>query len=225
MKKLQLLPDTNGVNIIYTNLHGTGIRIIPQALEAWGYNPPHFVEEQMAPDGKFTNCPSPNPEEEHALESGMRQLLSVSADILLATDPDADRIGVGLRHGNQAIRLTGNQIACLCLDHICVNLTEKGEFPENAGFIKTIVTTELFKAIAEDFGGTCVDVLTGFKYIGEMIRLWENSFGGLQFLFGGEESHGILFGTFVRDKDAISACCLIAEAAAACQKTRRNASR
>lgn len=220
LKKLQLAPELteHNLKIVYTNLHGTGIRIIPQALEAWGYGPPHFVEKQMAPDGKFTNCLSPNPEEEKALEIGTGVLMSSSEDILLATDPDADRIGVVVRHGKKPVRLTGNQIACLCLDHICVSLTEKGDFPENAGFIKTIVTTELFKAIVEDFGGTCVDVLTGFKYIGEMIRLWENSFGGLQFIFGGEESHGVLFGTFVRDKDAISACCLISEAAALAKK-------
>jgi phosphoglucomutase/phosphomannomutase len=216
LKKLRLCPDldTASLNIVYTNLHGTGIRIIPEALRQWGFALPQLVEAQTAPDPHFTNAPSPNPEEEKALEMGTRQLLKTSADLLLATDPDADRLGVVARHGSKAVRFTGNQIACLCLNHICSCLTEKGTFPENAGFVKTIVTTELFKAIAQSFGGTPIDVLTGFKYIGEIIRLWENSFGGLQFLFGAEESYGYLFGTFVRDKDAISACCLISEAAA-----------
>jgi len=216
LKKLQLLPNLKGSNlkIVYTNLHGTGIRIIPQALAEWGFGPPDLVEAQAAPDGKFTHAQSPNPEEEKALELGTRQLLHSSADLLLATDPDADRMGIVVRHGKKAYRMSGNQIACICLEHICTCLTEKGEFPENAGFIKTIVTTELFKAIATNFGGTCIDVLTGFKYIGEMLRLWENSFGGLQYIFGAEESYGYLFGTFVRDKDAISSCCLISEAAA-----------
>lgn len=219
LKKLQLFPKgPHSLKIVYTNLHGTGIRIVPKALEEWGFEAPELVEAQAAPDGKFTNAPSPNPEEEKALELGTRQLLHSSADILLATDPDADRIGVVARDGNKAYRLTGNQFACLCLAHICASLTERGEFPENAGFIKTIVTTELFKKIAEEFGGTCIDVLTGFKYIAEMIRLWENSFGGLQYIFGAEESYGCLFGTFVRDKDSISACCLISEVASMAKK-------
>ncbi|HSX38307.1 MAG TPA: phospho-sugar mutase [Chlamydiales bacterium] len=216
LRPLKLLPKINGeaLHIVYSNLHGTGIRIIPEALKQQGYGQIALVEPQLPLDGKFTNAPSPNPEEEKALEIGMRQLMDTGADLLLATDPDADRIGVVVRDGNNAVRLTGNQTACICLEHICSCLKMKGEFPENAGFIKTIVTTELFKRIAEDFGGTCIDVLTGFKYIAEMIRLWENSFDGLQYIFGAEESYGCLFGTFVRDKDAISACCLVAEAAA-----------
>jgi phosphomannomutase len=215
LKKLQLRPDlaAESLKIVYTNLHGTGIRIIPEALMQWGFSMPQLVEAQTAPDPQFTNAPSPNPEEPRALELGTAELLKSSADLLLATDPDADRVGVVARSGAKGVRFTGNQIACLCLDHICSSLTERGAFPENAGFVKTIVTTELFRAIAESYGGTSVDVLTGFKYIGETIRLWENSFGGLQFLFGAEESYGYLFGTFVRDKDAISACCLISEAA------------
>jgi phosphomannomutase len=215
LKKLRepSLRSQRSLKIIYTNLHGTGIRMVPDALQSWGFKAPELVEPQAALDGKFTNAPMPNPEEEKTLELGTRQLLQSSADILLATDPDADRIGVVVRNGGESFRLTGNQFACICLEHICATLKKREDFPENAGFIKTIVTTELFKRIAEDFGGTCVDVLTGFKYIAEMIRLWENSFGGLQYLFGAEESYGCLFGTFVRDKDAISASCLISEIA------------
>ena len=118
------------------------------------------------------------------------------------------------------------QVACLCLHHICTTLIAKNEFPLNAAFIKTIVTTELFKTIAENFGGKCIDVLTGFKYIAQEIGIWEKSFDGYQYLFGGEESYGYLFGTFVRDKDAISSACLIAESlrpdlVAHCRNRRR----
>ncbi|MBI5272430.1 MAG: phospho-sugar mutase [Chlamydiia bacterium] len=212
-----LTQTRSSLKLIYTNLHGTGIRIIPEALKQWGFYPVSLVDSQTAPDGQFRNAPSPNPEEPAALEIGTKQLLEEQADLLLATDPDADRVGVVVRYRHTAIRLTGNQIACLCLHHICTSLSDAGQFPENGAFIKTIVTTELFKKIAESFGGASVDVLTGFKYIGEKIRLWENSFAGFQFLFGAEESYGYLFGTFVRDKDAISACCLIAEAASMAQ--------
>jgi phosphomannomutase len=216
LKKLQMVPELSDVplKIIYTNLHGTGIRLIPSALKKWGYSNLAFVEKQLPLDGNFTFAPSPNPEEEKALKLGMEQLKEEKADLLIATDPDADRIGVAI----QNMRFTGNQIACMCLHHICKTLTEKGEFPENAAFIKTIVTTELFKTIAESFGGKCIDVLTGFKYIGRMIGVWESAFDGYRYLFGGEESYGYLFGTFVRDKDAVSSACLIAEMAAAAKK-------
>lgn len=216
LKKLQMLPELAHVplKIIYTNLHGTGIRLIPSALKEWGYRNLTFVEKQLPLDGNFTFAPTPNPEEEKALRLGIEQLREEKGDLLIATDPDADRIGVA----TQNMRFTGNQIACMCLHHICKTLTEKGEFPENAAFIKTIVTTELFKTIAESFGGKCIDVLTGFKYIGGLIGVWEKAFDGYQYLFGGEESYGYLFGTFVRDKDAISSACLIAEMAAAAKK-------
>ncbi len=216
LKQLQMLPQLADVplHIVYTNLHGTGIRLLPHALKTWGYSHLSLVGPQQSLDGNFPSVPSPNPEEEKALQLGMEQLVREKGDILLATDPDADRIGVAV----QETRFTGNQIACLCLHHICTTLTLKGEFPSNAAFIKTIVTTELFKTIAEAFGGKCIDVLTGFKYIGEQIGIWEASFDAYQFLFGAEESYGYLFGTFVRDKDAISAACLIAEAAAAAKQ-------
>ncbi|MBM3183831.1 MAG: phospho-sugar mutase [Chlamydiae bacterium] len=216
LKKLIFRPDVSrkSLTLLYSNLHGTGIRLIGDALKTWGFSSLLWVEAQKSPDADFKNARTPNPEEDEALELGAKQLLETKTDLLLATDPDADRVGVVVRTKEKTIRLTGNQIACLCLHHICISLKKKEEFPPNAGFIKTIVTTELFKAIASDFGGTSIDVLTGFKYIAEMIRQWENSFNGLQFLFGAEESLGYLFGTFVRDKDGISASCLIAEMAA-----------
>lgn len=216
LKRIQMAPEmaNTPLNIVYTNLHGTGIRLMPKALKSWGYTHLHFVEKQKNLDGNFPNAPSPNPEEEKALELGIEQLIREKGDILIATDPDADRIGLATPN----MRFNGNQIACLCLYHICKTLKEKGEFPENGAFIKSIVTTELFRKIAEHFGGKCIDVLTGFKYIGEQISIWEKAFDGYQYLFGAEESYGYLFGTFVRDKDAISTGCLIAEMASSAKK-------
>ncbi len=221
LKNCQLLPATP-VKIIYSPLHGTGIRIVPQALKQWGYNDVTLVEEQKNPDPNFTNAPSPNPEEKGALSIGSKHLLQSGADIFIATDPDADRIGLVVRDKDQAVPLTGNQTACLILNHICTQLSAKGEIPKNAAFVKTIVTTELFRRIATDFGGACIDVLTGFKYIAEQIHLWEQSFDAYQFLFGAEESYGCLYGTMSRDKDSVSAACIIAEMAALAKKQNIN---
>ncbi|MBF8263179.1 MAG: pgcA [Parachlamydiales bacterium] len=207
------LHDNPSLKIIYTNLHGTGLRLIPRALQRRGFLPPRLVEQQQSLDGRFPFAVSPNPEEECALLLGTEQLMNEGADVLLATDPDADRLGVVVRDHSQAVRLNGHQIACLCLAHIASLMRARGELPPNAAFIKTIVTTEMARKIAEDFGIQCFDVLTGFKYIAELIREWETSKREQQFLFGAEESHGYLAGTFVRDKDAIGAACLLSEAA------------
>jgi phosphomannomutase len=209
LKKLQMLPAKE-LKIIYTNLHGTGLRLMEKALASWGYNDVRLVEKQKELNGNFPNAPSPNPEKPEAFKLGIEQLKREKRDLLIATDPDADRIGVA----TQKTQFTGNQVACLCLYHICKTLKSKREFPANAAFIKSIVTTELFRAIAEDFGGKCIDVLTGFKYISEQIAIWEKAFDGYQYIFGAEESCGYLFGTFMRDKDAFSSACLIAETAA-----------
>lgn len=216
LSKMQLHPELKGTSlkIIYSNLHGTGLRLIPRALKEWGYSSVALVEKQASLDGNFPFAHSPNPEEKEAMALGIEQLLREEADLFIATDPDADRVGVAIRKGKKEVRFTGNQMSCLLLYHICSALAAKKEFPPNGACIKTIVTTELFKKIGESFGAACIDVLTGFKYIGEKIEEWENSFGGYQFLFGAEESYGYLFGTFVRDKDASSASCFIAEIAA-----------
>ncbi len=210
----KLLPITHNapLSIIYTNLHGTGIRLLPQALHNWGFNSVELVKAQQAPDGDFPNAPSPNPEERSALKLGTEQLVREKRDLLLASDPDADRLGAVALHKGAPTYFTGNQIACLCLYHICSTLTAQKRFPGNAGFVKSIVTTELFSTIAKDFGGSCIEVLTGFKYITEQIAEWEQS-RKHTYLFGAEESYGYLFGSFVRDKDAISSGCLLAEAA------------
>ncbi len=214
LKERQFSPKTQkSLHIVYSNLHGTGIRLVPQALASWGFSSLSLVKLQAPLDGKFPHAPKPNPEEAKTMEPGTQQMMDAGADLFLATDPDADRLGAVVRHHRQPVRLTGNQIACLCLHHICERLKEKGEFPQNSGVVKSIVTTELLRKIALSFGSVCVDVLTGFKYIAALMRTWETSFGGLQFIFGAEESYGYLFETFVRDKDAISASCLLADAA------------
>ncbi len=216
LQKLQLLPELSAIplKIAYTNLHGTGIRLVPKALKSWHYTDISIVPKQCTLDGSFPTAPSPNPEEEQALSLGSKMLLDEKRDLLIATDPDADRIGIVVLDQGKPVRLSGNQFACLCLHHICTVLTSQNAFPANAAFIKTIVTTELFRTIAQSFQARCIDTLTGFKYIGAQIGIWEKAFDGYQYLFGAEESYGCLFGTFVRDKDAISASCLIAEVAA-----------
>lgn len=209
LHKLQGSRTQKSLSIVYTNLHGTGLRLVPKALESWGFPSPKQVEAQTPYDGAFPAAPSPNPEELAALELGTRQLLEEKADILLATDPDADRIGLVVQKDGRAAAFNGNEIACVCLDH----LIKKGNLPSGARILKTIVTTELVRKIADNASIACVDVLTGFKYIAKEIRNWEEKGEGHRFLFGAEESHGYLAGTFVRDKDAIGASCLIAEAA------------
>lgn len=215
---LQLYPVENQAHghflrIVYTSLHGAGITMVPKALAGWGFTNVDCVQEQCRPDGTFPTVHSPNPEERAALLLGIEQLLAKEADILLATDPDTDRMGVAVRHQGKEVILNGNQIACLCLYHICEALKKKKAFPLRAGFIKSIVTTELFCKIAESYGGACFDVLTGFKYIGEKIRQWEEDTEKYQYIFGGEESYGYLLGTHARDKDAVVASCLFAEVA------------
>ena len=215
-KLLKVIPNAP-LSIVYTNLHGTGIRLLPQALHNWGFPSVALVKAQEAPDGDFPNAPTPNPEERSAMKLGAEQLIREKSDLLLATDPDADRLGAAVFHEGKPLFFTGNQIACLCLFHICSTLALQKRFPANAGFVKSIVTTELFSTIARDFGGTCIEVLTGFKYIAQQIAEWEQN-KQQTYLFGAEESYGYLFGSFVRDKDAISSACLLAEAAFAAKQ-------
>lgn len=213
MKKLALISREEkgpSLKIVYTNLHGTGLHYVPRALKDRGFKTVFLVEKQKKLDGAFPCAPIPNPEDRESLALGIQEMLEKKGDLLLATDPDADRVAaVALDHG-KPFALSGNQTACLCLQHILEN---SPNLPPNAAFIKSIVTTELFREIAEKHEKKCVDVLTGFKYIGEKIGEWERSFGGYQYIFGAEESYGYLLGTYVRDKDAISSACLIAEAA------------
>ena len=216
LKNWQLFPS-EPLRIIYTPLHGTGLRIIPDALKSWGYKDIELVEAQKKADGNFTHAPQPNPEDPKALQLGSDQLILSERDILIATDPDADRIGIVIRHRKKAVLLTGNQVACIALHHLCKTKPRRSD----SAILKTIVTTELFQKIGADFGVPCIEVLTGFKYIGAKITDWERSSGSPSFLFGAEESCGSLYGNMARDKDAISASCLIAEIAAQAKKENK----
>jgi len=218
----QMHPGTNHTHgkelkVVYTSLHGGGITMIPDALQDWGFTHLTLVDEQKKPDGDFPTVKSPNPEEHAAMALGIEKLKSVQGDILLGTDPDTDRLGVVVMHQGKPFFFDGNQVACLLIEHVCHSLHETQSMPPKAMFIKTIVTTELFKRIAEHYKAGCLDVLTGFKYVGEKIHQWEEEKStGVQthhFILGAEESYGYLLGTHVRDKDAIISSTCICEAA------------
>lgn len=218
LRKIKLHPlqnttDGSQLKIVYTSLHGAGITIIPHVLRDWGFINLLFVDEQVVPDGLFPTVSSPNPEEHSALQLGIERLIESKADILLASDPDADRLGVVVLHNGKPAMLTGNETVCICLHHICQTLSTENRLPANAAFVKTLATTELFQAICDAYKRPCFNVLTGFKYIGQQICNWERNPQGYQYIFGGEESCGSLFGTHVRDKDAVSSSALIAEIA------------
>lgn len=200
------------LKIVYTPLHGTGISIIPQALQAYGFENISIVEPQAIPDGNFPTCVSPNPEEPAALELGLKQAQSEDADILLATDPDADREAIAVKKKNgEWILLNGNQTATLFSYYLIKRWKEEGRLNGNQYIIKTIVTTEMIRKISDSFKVECFDTLTGFKHIAAKIRESESK---KEFIGGGEESFGFLIGDFVRDKDSVSGCCMLAEMAA-----------
>ena len=201
-----------GLKIVYTPLHGTGIKLIPQALKAYGFDNVSIVEPQAVADGNFPTCVSPNPEEPAALELGLQQAQRENADILLATDPDADREALAVKKKNgEWILLNGNQTASLFTYYLLKRWSEEGRLTGNQYIIKTIVTTELVRKIAESFNVECYDTLTGFKHIAAKIKAME---GKKEYIGGGEESFGYLIGDFVRDKDSVSGCCILAEMAA-----------
>ncbi|HKY99736.1 MAG TPA: phospho-sugar mutase [Rhabdochlamydiaceae bacterium] len=216
IRPLQHFPEINkkegkNVSIAYTSLHGVGITLAPKALTDWGFSNIHYVKEQIEPNGDFPTVKSPNPENKEALTLGIHTMQQTESDILIANDPDADRIGcVVLHQGNQVI-INGNEMAALCAEYIAEVLKKTGKLPKNGAFITTIVTTELLKEIAKAYNVQLCEVLTGFKYIGEKIHQWEIQKSGELFLFGAEESYGYLIGTHARDKDAIVLSCLIAE--------------
>lgn len=214
IRPLQNAPAANkekgkDLKIAYTSLHGTGITLAPKALQDWGFSSLFFVEKQIIPDGNFPTVALPNPEYKTALEMGLELMKNISADILLATDPDADRLGVAVLHHGEPLILTGNEIACICLEYLCQN----HKISSKSAAVSTIVSTSLIHAICNFHQIEYVEVLTGFKYIGEKIHEWEKKQGAPSFLFGAEESYGYLYGTHARDKDAIVCCCLIAEIA------------
>ncbi len=215
IKALTLNPEAiqrqHDLKIVYTPLHGTGITMVPKALEMYGFTNVTVLESQKTPDGNFPTVASPNPEEHTAMELAMRKADEIQADLVLATDPDADRVGIAVRddHG-QMILLNGNMTGSLLVYYILSQWKNSGKLTGKEFTVKTIVTTELIRDISTSFGVECPDVLTGFKYIAEQIQNSPDK----QFIVGGEESYGYLVGDFVRDKDAVSACCMIAEMAA-----------
>lgn len=189
--------------VIYSPLCGTGITLIPEALKEAGITSLSLVEEQATPDGDFPTLPKPNPEEKEALALGVAQMLKEKADLFLASDPDADRLGCVAMDEGTPFYFTGNQIAALCVDELT-----RHPLPKNSAFVTTIVSTPLLQAICDKRGYHLEKVLTGFKYIGAKITEWETS-GEYTFIFGAEESCGYLYGTHARDKDAVSAATLI----------------
>ncbi len=216
IESLQHFPHENQtqgstLKIAYTSFHGTGITMVPKALKSWGFSSIHYVDDQIIPNGDFPTLTFPNPEYKEALKLGIETLISTKSDILFATDPDADRMGVVVMHNGSPVILTGNEVAAICVDYLCTVMKEQGTLPSNGAFVTTIVTTELLKAICTHFNLKIFEVLTGFKYIGELIHLWETTPNSPQFIYGAEESYGGLFGTHARDKDAIVASCLLAE--------------
>ena len=199
------------VSIVYTPLNGAGISCVPDSLKRNGFTNITLVEEQKDPDGNFPTCPYPNPEIREALEMGLRWAEKTGSDLLLATDPDCDRVGVAVRQDDQYVLITGNEMGVLLLDFICKMRLEQGNMPEHPVAVKTIVTTPMAARVAEHYHVELRDVLTGFKFIGEQIGLLEKAGEVNRYIFGFEESYGYLSGGFVRDKDAVNASLLICE--------------
>ncbi len=214
LEKAVLRPKgASTVRIAYTPIHGTGYRIIPRILNHFGFTDVLIQEEQSRPDGNFPTVKYPNPEEKEAMEKVTALARRENADIILATDPDADRMGVGFRGPDgDYVLINGNQIGTMLEYYILSRSRENGTLPSNAAVIKTIVTTELQRKIAENFNCTIFDVLTGFKWIASKMKEFDDT-GSATFMFGGEESYGYLPVRFVRDKDAVSSCYFFAEMA------------
>lgn len=197
------------VAIVYTPLNGTGLKPVTRALREAGFQNITVVEEQRNPDGHFPTCPYPNPEIREAMELGLKTCARVNADLLMVTDPDCDRCGIAVRGEDGAYELlTGNEVGLLLLDYICAQRIKHGKMPAHPIFVKTVVTTDLAEKIAAHYGVETVNVLTGFKYIGEVIGRLENE---EDYICGFEESYGYLTGSYVRDKDGVNAAFMIAE--------------
>lgn len=216
VKSLSVYPDViarqHNLNIVYTPIHGTGFKMVPKVLKSFGFTNVNVVDEQMTPDGNFPTVVYPNPEESEAMSLGLKKAAALDADILLGTDPDADRVGIGVKdnHGNWVL-LNGNQTAILAFNYLIEARKKKGIAQENDMVVKTIVTTDLIDLIASKNGVKCYSVLTGFKWIAELIKAKEEH---ENYVIGGEESYGLMIGNQLRDKDAVSAVALLCEMAA-----------
>ena len=200
------------VAIVYTPLNGTGLKPVTSVLSETGFSNITVVEEQKNPDGNFPTCPYPNPEIKETMQLGLDYCKKVNADLLLATDPDADRCGIAVKssHGDYKL-LSGNEVGLLLLDYVCSQRKKHNVMPENPVFVKTIVTMDLAEKIANSYGVQTVNVLTGFKFIGEVIGKLEQQNRTQDYICGFEESYGYLTGSYVRDKDAVNAAFLICE--------------
>lgn len=218
LKELSINPSViekvaDDFKLIYTPLHGSGNKLVRRILAETGFKNVIVVKEQELPDSAFSTVKSPNPEEKSAFEIAIELAKKENSDLIIGTDPDCDRVGVVVRAGDEYKVLTGNQTGMLLCDYILSAKKETNTLPNNAFIVKTIVTTELARVIAESYGVELVECLTGFKYIGEQIKL-RDEFGDQKYLFGFEESYGYLAGTSVRDKDGVVASMLIGEMAA-----------
>ncbi len=200
-----------GFSIVYTPLNGAGLKCVTQVLKENGFTNISVVKEQEKPDGRFLTCPYPNPEIREALELGLREAKELGSDLLLATDPDCDRVGIAVRSNEDYVLLSGNEVGMLLLDYICKRRIALNKMPKNPILVKTIVTIDMANRIAEDYGVQVIDVLTGFKFIGEQIGLLEVKGEEERFIFGFEESYGYLTGGYVRDKDAVDGSLMICE--------------
>lgn len=206
---------TSGLKVVYTPLNGTGNKPVRMILKKIGINDVTVVPEQEYPNGNFTTCPFPNPEIKEALALGLKLCETVKPDLLLATDPDADRVGIAVPDSDgEYVLFTGNEVGAMLLEYICSERTKLGTMPEDPVAVKTIVTTDITKAIAKEYGVKIIEVLTGFKFIGEQIGFLEDKNEEDRYVFGFEESYGYLAGSYVRDKDAVVASMLICEMAA-----------
>lgn len=214
VKKQSVLFDEQidrNIAIVYSPLNGTGLKPVTRVLEETGFTNITVVDEQRNPDGNFPTCPYPNPEVREAMNLGLEYCNRVGADLLLATDPDCDRCGIAVRDGDDYKLLTGNEVGLLLLDFVCVQRIKHNAMPNNPVFIKTIVTMDLAEKIAEHYGVQTINVLTGFKFIGEVIGRLEQEGREKDYICGFEESYGYLTGSYVRDKDAVNAAFMICE--------------
>lgn len=201
------------LRVVYTPLNGTGTECVMRVLHHIGVEDIRLVAQQTQPDGNFPTCPLPNPENSEAMELGTKLLQSSGADLLLATDPDCDRVGVAVLHEGTVHELSGNEVGVLLLDFLCALRRMEGTLPPKAVAVDTIVTTDMAGAVAQKYGVTLHRVLTGFKYIGEQINRLEEAGEVQRFVLGFEESCGYLAGSYVRDKDGVGACMLVCEMA------------
>jgi phosphoglucomutase len=216
VKGLSVYPEVckaqHDLKIVYTPIHGTGIKLVPQVLQTFGFDNVHIVEEQSTPDGNFPTVIYPNPEEKDAMNIGLNKATELDADILLGTDPDADRVGIGVKNNDgEWVLMNGNQTAVLAFNYMIEARKTKGLAQPNDMVVKTIVTSYMIDNIAKQNGIACYNVLTGFKWIASLIKQKE---GKENYIIGGEESFGLMIGDQIRDKDAISAVALLCEMAA-----------